>query len=395
MIAHQLAHLSDSSVERCLTECSVRERLAVAELLAYLAEFDARRLYRHHGLTSTFGFCVKILGFSEDAACKRIEVARAGRRFPAIFERIADGSLHLTGASMLSGHLTSANAGELLAAAANRSKSGIEELLAERFPRADLPTRLVPLVPLPLALAASAHAVEIPAVGAIATESQAMETPVPGPRHSEVTDASTSSLVPNQDTSPVPERMTLLVPRPRLKPLAPERFGLQATIDQATHDDLRRAQELLRHQVPDGNVPEVLKRALRLLVQTLEKRKFGLTERPRAGRLKPNSDPRRIPAYVRRAVWKRDGGRCTFVSDSGRRCEAREHVEFDHETPVARGGQATVGNIRLRCRVHNQYDAERTFGAEFVAHKRSAARELRGLRRPAPPTPRCASRSAP
>ena len=60
-----------------------------------------------------------------------------------------------------------------------------------------------------------------------------------------------------------------------------------------------------------------------------------------------------------------------------RRCEAREHVEFDHVQEVARGGEATADNLRLRCRAHNQYGAECTFGAEFMRHKRVAAAEGR------------------
>jgi hypothetical protein len=50
-------------------------------------------------------------------------------------------------------------------------------------------------------------------------------------------------------------------------------------------------------------------------------------------------------------------------------------LEFDHVQEVARGGQATVDGLRLRCRTHNQFTAERTFGAEFMARKRAEARE--------------------
>jgi hypothetical protein len=49
-------------------------------------------------------------------------------------------------------------------------------------------------------------------------------------------------------------------------------------------------------------------------------------------------------------------------------------LEYDHIDPVARGGQATVAGIRLRCRAHNQYAAERTFGTAFMQHKREQAR---------------------
>jgi hypothetical protein len=77
---------------------------------------------------------------------------------------------------------------------------------------------------------------------------------------------------------------------------------------------------------------------------------------------------------VKSAVWQRDQGCCTFVADRGRRCECRSNLEFDHIQPVARGGEATIENIRLRCRAHNQLEAERTFGSEFMKHKRETSR---------------------
>jgi 5-methylcytosine-specific restriction endonuclease McrA len=80
---------------------------------------------------------------------------------------------------------------------------------------------------------------------------------------------------------------------------------------------------------------------------------------------------RTIPADVRRAVWERDEGRCTFVSESGHRCEERRVLEYDHVHPVALGSvHPSVEGIRLRCRAHNQYEAERVFGSEFMEKKR-------------------------
>jgi len=65
------------------------------------------------------------------------------------------------------------------------------------------------------------------------------------------------------------------------------------------------------------------------------------------------------------------------VSETGRRCPARKPLEFDHVLEVARGGEATVADIRLRCRAHNQYQAERTFGAGFMQRKRDEAHRAR------------------
>jgi 5-methylcytosine-specific restriction endonuclease McrA len=113
---------------------------------------------------------------------------------------------------------------------------------------------------------------------------------------------------------------------------------------------------------------------VKALIAKMEHVRYGACERPRATSHRASDDPRRIPAHVKRAVWKRDGGQCTFVSESGHRCEARGDVEFDHVTEVARGGGATADDLRLRCRGHNQHTAEQTFGAGFMKAKREEAK---------------------
>ena len=115
--------------------------------------------------------------------------------------------------------------------------------------------------------------------------------------------------------------------------------------------------------------------ALRALIPQLEKQKFAATSKPPRGQARRTMSARHIPAHVKRAVWERDQGQCTFVSEAGRRCPARGRVEFDHVDPVACGGRATVVGTRLLCRAHNQYEAERMFGTEFMRHKREQARE--------------------
>jgi hypothetical protein len=107
----------------------------------------------------------------------------------------------------------------------------------------------------------------------------------------------------------------------KLAPLSPGRFALQVTLPEATRDKLRYAQDLLGHAVPSGDVAQVLDRALDALIHKLERRKFAAAARPRPGRRSAN--PRHVPAAVRRAVWQRDRGQCSFVSASGHRCEAR------------------------------------------------------------------------
>jgi hypothetical protein len=70
------------------------------------------------------------------------------------------------------------------------------------------------------------------------------------------------------------------------------------------------------------------------------------------------------------------------VTEAGQRCPGSHGLEFDHIVPVALGGKPTLDNVRLRCRAHNQYEAERTFGAEFMRQKREAAQAARAAADP-------------
>ena len=77
-----------------------------------------------------------------------------------------------------------------------------------------------------------------------------------------------------------------------------------------------------------------------------------------------------VPAAVRREVWQRDGGRCTWRGADGRRCGSTWKLELDHVHPAALGGPSTADNLRVLCAVHNQLHAEQVFGREHVEQAR-------------------------
>src|SRR5262245_33436001 len=114
MRALNLTHLSGPALKREMHTAASRERGASAEALAYVAEFDARRLYLSDGHPSMFAYCLHEMHYSEDAAYKRIQAARAARRFAAIFSAVAEGKLHLSAVVLLAPHLTPENADELI-----------------------------------------------------------------------------------------------------------------------------------------------------------------------------------------------------------------------------------------------------------------------------------------
>jgi hypothetical protein len=347
MRTYALGHLSDAALLRDLSSLVAQERNATAGVLAHVAEVDARKLYLPEGYPSMRAYCVERLRFSEDAAFKRIQAARAAREFPVIFEAVADGRLHLAAVCMLAPHLIRENADELIAAAMHRTKAEIEQLLAERFPR----TELLPLV-----------------------------QGIPRSRGMAPTPGQVSTLAPRSaaaDTDRLaPGQVQDLVQPSRAKPIAFDRVAIQFTMAKVTHEKLEYARSLLSHRFPSGDVAQVFDLALDVLVRQLEKGKFATTSTPRPQACRPTKDPRHIPAHVRLAVWERDQGRCTFVSASGHRCGSSKFLEYDHVDPVARGGRATVENTRLRCRGHNQHAAENMFGVGFMNEKRDESRRV-------------------
>lgn len=78
---------------------------------------------------------------------------------------------------------------------------------------------------------------------------------------------------------------------------------------------------------------------------------------------------RYIPAAVRRAVFTRDGGCCTFVDARGQRCRERHGLELHHLLPFAQGGAHLEHNVVLRCKAHNTLAAERDFGRKWMRER--------------------------
>jgi 5-methylcytosine-specific restriction endonuclease McrA len=329
-----------------------KARRLEAELLIHLAEIDERKLYLERPFPSMFAFCCDELGFSEDAAYSRILVARAGRRLPAVIEALRSGEVHLAGLRLLVPHLTSENHRQVLAQAARKSKREIEELVACLAPRPPVAS-LIRRLPEPLAAQEPFMTAPSASVGMGAT---AMPT-------SASADVATGSTT--QQPRPAADR-------PVVAPLSAETFKIQFTAGRSFRDKLRQAQDLLRHRVPDGDMATILEMALDLLVDWTRKERFAAGRKGRKSKDEESpSSSRHIPDAIKRAVYERDGGRCTFTDEQGRRCSETGMLEFDHVDGFARTGRHEVDGLRLLCRAHNQYAAEQMYGRAFMEKARA------------------------
>ena len=374
---YSLAHLSDERLLRDLAELMKRERAATVDVLVHIAEVDARKLFAVAGYTSMHAYCVGELRLSEDAAFKRIRAARAGRRFQVLFAALAEGRIHLAAAYLLASHLTDENVHELLALATHRRRSEVEELVAARFQLPAGSGRPVASIrPCRQSTQVEQRNAQSPllAVGpglpAMASSESAAKTPAQTATEGKFADPDgmLTSPVETEQLAPGPGQMATPVVSPCVTS-----YLVRLTIGKSFHDKLRHAQALLSHSVSPGDVAQILERGLDSLIAETEKRKLGSRTTRRSSKRGPQAGSRYVPKDVRRAVWKRDQGRCTFIGDTGHRCGTKEFLQLDHVEPHARRPNATVENLRLRCRTHNQLEAERIFGREFMDRKRKKA----------------------
>jgi hypothetical protein len=334
-----VAALTDDALRSNTLRLATSARHATAELVAHLAEVETRDLHLKDGYPSLFVYCRRGLRLSEAETYNRMAASRAARRFPLILQLLTDGIVNLTTVRILAPHLTDDNHREVLESGRDKTRREVEAMAAVLCPKALVPTTIRP-VPV---RRASAPAFEMKPPTA---------APVP------------AAAAPTPSASPAPHVAPLLPPpRPATTtPLTAEHYKLQVTITAATVEKMDLARDLMRHAHPGGDDAALLERALDALLEELLRRKFGTTESTRAGRA-TGPDSRHVPAAVRREVYVRDGGRCAYVSPTGRRCGERGFVEFHHVRPWSAGGLTTTGNIQLRCRAHNAYESKLHFAA--------------------------------
>lgn len=367
-----LASLSNEQLLARLPLLCSKERQASADVIVYLAEVDRRKLYLREACSSLFSFCVERLGYSEEAALKRMRVARLYQAMPQILEELKSGTIHLTGLFLLSSYLTGSNVGPLIAEARGKTRRQLELVIARRFPKSDVLPSVTPLGAEPTH---PGHPGRIPGTGE-SSGCGAVGDGVTRPGTGEspgCAGAGDGATRPGTGESHRPATDRPNIARDRVQPLSGQSYRVEFTASAELHAKLQYAQNLLGHAVALGALGEIFERALDELIAAETKRRRGaVTDKARKRRpLKEGS--RHVPLVVAREVWERDDHQCTFVDEHGRRCSEKRYVTLEHVDPHARGGLSTAENLCLLCGPHNQDAARREFGEEHIRRKQRAA----------------------
>lgn len=332
-----------------------KEKRNLAALLVHLAEYDMRRLFRDAGYPSLFAYCVKSLGYDENTAYRLITAGRVVKHYPAACALIASGDLTLTAILVLSPVLTDENSERLLSQVKGKSRRELETIVAGIAPLPSRPDFVQPYRIAPEGWMKSADV----------APNYVLADPGGGSRPSE----EKASTVLINATEPREWQAVIPLSLDRVRIGFDAALGLLQLLD--------RAKKVLSHKYPDGKIEDILRDALELLLDRRDPerkyaRKFG---EPGAISVPNEQEPleprflkawkagRYIPASVKRSVWQRDDGRCSFRFEEGNICGSKEGLEFDHVRPFAKGGRSeSPRNVRLLCRLHNRMASEFVFG---------------------------------
>lgn len=391
--------MSHGALVQGLRHALSTERLAIVDFMLHLDEYESRGLHEIDGYSSLFKYLVNGLNLSEPAAAKRLTAMRLMRRWPMVSQLISSGQIHLTGLYTLSKHLNDGNHVAVLEDCFGRSKTWIDAYLGREFganvlkkPRRDLVRVIAPSTAggsfaaeqrlsvdgqpkLLLGPDNSFRQIATP----VARVSMEIGEPPPiiGPNLAlTLTEDSTLKAAANGGASPKVGATDL-----KLAIASDQKaVRLSADLSEEAFADLQRARDLLGAKDFGTVIAKALKSYLNSMDPRRKKKRAARVVRPKsrdaseAGECAASRRSRYIPQAVRLEVTQRDQARCTYVGPGGCRCGETFALQFDHQTPFARGGGHDVDNLRLLCGAHNRMAARQAFGAAFVAEKMRISR---------------------
>ncbi len=333
-----------------------QEKEATASVVAHLSEIDRRKLYALEGYSSLFNYVTQKYHYSEGGAYRRIQGAKVYQKFPQTLVLLNEGKVNLMTLSLIEPHLNEKNGKELIDRVLGKSKREVEEVLSELSFKQEKIQDSIRRLPLKKPM----------------LEKTAQNFTFTGESENDQKEIS-------QKEKEASLKMPLaLSGTASFNAQEVRRVKIEFTAGEEVAKLIERAKELLRHKYPQGKLEDLVREAFELLlekkdperkIQKQERKEILRPSRPQNDQnaKRPQNDrqnnTRYIPQSLQREVFKRDEGRCSYVSPEGKHCGEKNFLELDHIHPWSLGGNSTSENLRLLCRTHNQWRSEKTFEA--------------------------------
>ena len=358
--------ISDVELEATLCGLLGAGARVEARIVAHLAEVEKRRLHLLAGYPSLYDYCRKRLGLSEFEAFTRIAAARVAGKYPVVFEMLERRQLHLTAICEVREFLTVENHRELLEVVSGKTKLQIREVLAQRFPQADVPARLQ----------------KLPALEPLSPGRYLLQLTLSAEQKAKLEQARDllSHANSSGDLAIVVERaLDQLISRlekRRFGGARPAQAAAEASAATKEQAPARRKSAGVGHAGERARAPHLASSS----ELVAEARDGGADGSKVAGAIESKGERRKhIASATRRDLLARGDVRCGYVSHDGQLCEGRAFLQLHHRRAWAHGGSDTADNLELLCGAHNRLLAEQAFGRAHI----EAAIAARKLEEPA------------
>ncbi len=276
------------------------ERRLTGLVIENLQKIQEANLHLKMGYSSLFEYAVKALGYSESCAYRRTSAVKMARVLPEIKEKLNSGELNLTNLSMAQsffsrGKIEVAKQKEVLEKIEHCSKSETEKILVREFGVKALPPK-----------------------------------------------------------------------RELVQSTTGDEALLHVRLQQETLKKLDRLKNLRAHKNSKMSYADLIDDMCEYMLKKLDPsertvhgqhtRNTDLSAKPGAVGVARSPNPRYIPPMIKRQIWRRELGQCSYIDvKSGKRCESRHLLQYDHIQPVCCGGEATEQNLRLLCHAHHRF----------------------------------------
>ena len=372
----QLSHGELLSQTKLLVQ---KERDIHIQVLSYLAEIDSRKLYFRRGFSSLFDYAVRELGYSEGAAYRRVKAMKLCRDLPETEDRLQSGALSLSTACQLQvffekqakkSLLLKPSENVLISAEKGKFEGKTAEETVTSAQKQEQKTGIFKQSGFGFESQNQQKSEEktTPYQFLSQEEKKSLVKRAEG-----CSTRATAKLLSETDPS-------LSLPQEKTRFLGKGKMEIKVVIDEECHKRLEELKNLLSHKNPALSYGELLsilsekglrkhdprKRNTRQRNQKTQRKVSAAKEEEKAKeresistsaeKHKINKISRTIPSGLRKYIWEKDGGQCTYVDHkTNRRCSSKRFLQIDHIQPFAMGGETEKKNLRLLCAGHNQY----------------------------------------
>lgn len=306
--------ISNIELTHQLTKLVRTERKITYHILQHINEFESRKLYAIEGYDGMFSYLTKFLGYGESSAYSRLQAARLLKQIPEIALKIQTGALNLTQLIHVEKCLKA------------EKQKGISRSTEETH--------------------------------------QVLE------KIEQCNVFETKKILAVEFIQP-------LLQHTRVQPQKDDSVRLEITFTQDQFESLKKAQSLLSHICLSGDLSEVIATlALKFNQSKLGKAESASESESASKAESPStlsqklltqsfastalkSKRKYISIKMRRSVQNEFNHSCGYISLSGYRCDSKFQLQIDHRKPLALGGTNDMQNLRILCRTHNIWEAQR------------------------------------